>query len=91
MSEYDPIPYNITYINHSLITASREDKTITRNISFFKHIVNTKYENKKKTTFNEPHELKEKVKLKGIRFYFIKGGENINEDNNRSPITSKYQ
>ena len=82
MSKYDPIPYNITYINHSLITASREDKTITRNISFFKHIVNTKYENKKKTTFNEPHELKEKVKPKGIRFYFKKGGENINEDNN---------
>ena len=36
---YDPIPYTITAINGSMITAERTDHTITRNCSWFKIIL----------------------------------------------------
>ena len=79
MAKYDQIPYRITYINHTLITASRDNKTITRNISFFKHLriiddtkQPLKVQNFEKSKFNS--------QPKGIRFYFKKGGENMNED-----------
>jgi len=38
-SYYDPVPYKITNINGTMITATRPDKSITRNSSFFKRII----------------------------------------------------
>jgi len=35
-SHYDPVPYEVTNIKGSMITASRPGHTITRNIAFFK-------------------------------------------------------
>ena len=79
MAKYDPIPYRITYINHTLITASRENKTITRNISFFKHL-RTIDDTQQPLKVQNFEKSKLNPKPKGIRFYFKKGGENINED-----------
>ncbi len=38
MSPHDPKPYTITQRNRSMITASRDGKSITRNASFFKRV-----------------------------------------------------
>ena len=42
-SYYDPVPYTITAMNGSMVTASRKDKTIVRNSSFFKKITPPNY------------------------------------------------
>jgi hypothetical protein len=36
-SRYDPVPFSITKINHSMITATRGKESKTRNCSFFIH------------------------------------------------------
>ena len=38
-SFYDGRPYTITDINHSMITAKRDNHTVTRNSSFFKKLL----------------------------------------------------
>ncbi|KAJ8038504.1 hypothetical protein HOLleu_15949 [Holothuria leucospilota] len=38
VAPYDPIPYTVTSVNGSMVTAKRQDRTITRHISFFKPI-----------------------------------------------------
>ena len=38
MSPYDPKPYTITQRNGTMITASRDEKRVTRNASFFKSV-----------------------------------------------------
>ena len=38
MSPYDPNPYTITQRKGTMITASRDGKSITRNVSFFKRV-----------------------------------------------------
>ena len=37
-SYYDPVPYKVTDVKGSMITAARPGHTITRNTSFFKKI-----------------------------------------------------
>jgi hypothetical protein len=71
MSKYDPIPFTITYMNHALITAAREDKIITHNISFFKHF-NLQNQSKQLLNMNKLKAPKEPLKPKGIQFYFKK-------------------
>ncbi len=71
MSKYDPIPFTITYMNHTLITAARKDKIVTRNISFFKHF-NLQNQSKQLLNMNKLKAPKEPLKPKGIQFYFKK-------------------
>jgi len=37
-SYYDPVPYTVTNINENMVTATRPDRSVTRNITFFKKI-----------------------------------------------------
>ena len=45
-SIYDPVPYEVTSIKGSMVTATRNNKAITRNSSFFKRLPSSSQSNK---------------------------------------------
>lgn len=74
-TSYDPTPYFVTERKGSMVTASREDKTITRNSSFFKP-VNIGLEQAEGNGEDEPTPALRSETT-------VTSSENPNEDNSR--------